>query len=359
MVDRLLVAEIQLLRGSLEGQLRAESAAARTSQVPQLPWRPGERLSASVDILRGSERAILRIGSFAFDALVPPGAYPGQKLELVFISASPRVTFGLVPSAPGQPDSDTLDPGKHVDISRAARRLDSIFAALARSPEQDDEATKEVKPLVQGFPADAKALATALQERVSRSGMFYESHLEHWAEGRLPLERIRQEPQGQLAVPARSGTSEEASDRLPRPSQLNAHNVVAQPAAGEDETDAVHPATVPQVRAQLEALQSGQIAWQGQVWSGQDMRIEIEEEPQSGAEPDGARPWTSRLRLELPRLGCVDVVMQLSGQQLRVRISAADADSAAELRDWQPRLLAQLEDARLSLVEFDVGAAAA
>ncbi len=89
------------------------------------------------------------------------------------------------------------------------------------------------------------------------------------------------------------------------------------------------------------------------------MRIEIEEEPQSGAEPDGARAWTSRLRLELPRLGCVDVVMQLSGQQLRVRISAADADSAAELRDGHPRLLAQLEDARLSLVEFDVGAAAA
>ena len=170
----------------------------------------------------------------------------------------------------------------------------------------------------------------------------------------MPLDRLRQEPQGQIPVPARAAV-EEMDDRGAR--IATAQQPVAATASGEDGSDPVHPAALPQVRAQLEALQTGQIAWQGQAWPGQALQIGIEEELTAGTELDGERRWTSRLRLELPRLGTVDVVLQLSGQQLSVRMSADDAASAAELRGEQPRLLQQLDDARLALVEFNVNGA--
>ncbi len=351
-MDRLLVVQVQLLRGALEGQLRGEEASARGA-APQLPWAPGERVSATVDSMRGTERAILRIGNFTFDAPVPPGVSAGQKLQLVFISASPRVTFALPATSTGHADSALPTAGKQVDISNAARRLDSVLTTLASNAEAEVDASKEARPLIQGLPTDAKALAQALQERVTRSGMFYESHLEHWADGRLPLDRLRQEPQGQIPVPARAGT-EEAADRVTRTAEPATQQPVTATDSGDEGSDPVHPAALPQVRAQLEALQSGQIAWQGQAWPGQALQIEIEEELDAGSELDGDRRWSSRLRLELPRLGSVDVVLQLTGQQLSVRMSAADAAAAAELREDQPRLLQQLDDARLSLVEFDV-----
>jgi len=355
MMERLLVAQIQQLRGSLEGQLRADAGAAR-SPAGGVPWSPGDRLVATVESLRGPDRALLRIGSYAFDAPATAGAFAGQKLELVFVSASPRVTFALAPEAAREEGPQMRDAGRQVDISGAARRLDSLLAGLAKHTGGALEA-QESKPLIQGAPADTKALASALQDHVSRSGMFYESHLENWAEGRMPLERIRQEPQARIPLASQALEPDAGPDETRAAATSENLSLPASGRAGDD-PDPVHPNAMPQVKAQLEVLQSGQIAWQGQAWPGQDLRMEIQEEPHAEGDDPEMRVWTSRLRLELPRLGTVEAILQLTGQQLRVRLSAQEARSAEQMRDAQPRLVEQIDDARLSLVQFDVDAAA-
>lgn len=351
MADRLLAAQIQLLRGSLEGQLRTDTAIRR-GDAAELPWRPGDRVAATIESLRGTERAILRVGNFVFDTPAPPGAFAGQKLDLVFVSASPRVTFALDGGASEQASPQASGAGRQVDISAAARRLESLVTALVDESRVEAPAAKEAKPLVPGLPLDTRSLASALQEHVTRSGMFYESHLEHWAQGRLALEYLRKEPQGRIPVPDSSSrhaaplseASTTSSDRL------------AAPATQSDDAahEPVHPAALPQVKAQLEALHTGQIAWQGQAWPGQDLRMEIEEDSHAQGDADVEHVWTSRLRLELPRLGSVEAVLQMSGQQLRVRMSANAPAAVAELREGHPALVDQLSDVQLILVGFDV-----
>lgn len=351
MVDRLLLAQIQHLRGALDANLRADAGPARPSE---LPWQPGQRVTATVEALRGQERALLRIGDLVFDTPAPAGAAPGQKLDLVFVSASPRITFALPGGNVAQAAQQPADPSRQVDISGAARRLDALVAALTAEDEAAPAAAKDIKPLIPGVPVDPKSLAGALREHVARSGMFYESHLEHWAEGRLPLERIRQEPQGRLAPAVPPGDEPSRAQTL---QAADAGEPVSPLAAGDKvrPQDAVHPAALPQVRAQLEALQTGQIAWQGQVWPGQDLQIAIEEDGYAHAQ-DAERVWTSRLRLELPRLGNVEAVLQLSGQHLRVRLSADQPASVEALEQARGRLAEQLNGARFQLVELDVDA---
>ena len=353
MADRLLLAQIQLLRSALDGKLRAESSPAGTSG--ELPWKPGERVTATVEATRPGERMLLRVGNHVFDAPAFPSAATGQKLDLLFVSASPRATFAL--PAAVSPLPEALDAPRQVDISGAARRLESVLGSLAGENALRTQAGKVLQPLISAAPLDTRTLAIALQENVTRSGIFYESHLEHWVEGRIPLERIRQEPQGQLSLPARN---DERADEAATPvgkGTAQSEAVRTSPLApSADRSESVHPAAMPQVRAQLEALQSGQVAWQGLAWPGQDLQLEIEED----LHPDLAeneRVWTSRLRITLPRLGQVDAVLLLSGPHLRVRLSAPSEDAAAELMQAQARLAEQFADARLHLVELDVDVA--
>jgi len=56
----------------------------------------------------------------------------------------------------------------------------------------------QAAPLLPAAPrseADVPQLAAALQGTLQRSGLFYESHLAQWAQGRYPLEALRAEPQ--------------------------------------------------------------------------------------------------------------------------------------------------------------------
>jgi len=351
MVDRLLLAQIQLLRGAMDGALRAESSHAGTSE--ELPWKPGERVTAMVEAARPGERMLLRIGNHAFDAPALPSAATGQKLELIFVSASPRATFALPEAALGS--SRRQDAPRQVEISGAARRLESLLVSLKGDSAQGTQAGKALQPLIPAPPLDARALASALQEKVVRSGIFYESHLEHWVEGRIPLERIRQEPQGQIALSAHTEERANEGDTLGKATAQSEGTRGATASSSSDGSEPVHPSAMPQVKAQLEALQSGQVAWQGQVWPGQEMKLEIEEDLHPELD-ETERVWTSRLRIALPRLGQVDAVLLLTGAHLRIRLSTPNEGSAAELMQAQARLAEQFTNARLNLVGLDVDA---
>lgn len=352
MAERLLLAQVQLLRGALDGHLRADAADAKSTA--ELPWRAGDRVTASVEGVRPGERMLLRVGGHLFDAPTIPSASVGQKLELVFVSASPRVTFALSnPStAPVPPQNAEL--AKQVDISNAARRLETLINTLAGRGADDAQVLKAARPLLPGLPSDPPALAAALRESVSRSGVFYESHLEHWAEGRLSLERLRQEPQGRLAMTQRADAPDMPAARgMQAQADNDAANPVLRAAAGSSD-EPVHPATLPQVKAQLEILQSGQINWQGQLWPGQEAELEIEEDSPS-AQGEEERVWTSRLRLTMPRLGEVTAELLLSGQQLRIRLNTVQPEAAADLATAQQRLADRFAEAQLQLIEFNVG----
>jgi hypothetical protein len=91
------------------------------------------------------------------------------------------------------------------------------------------------------------------------------------------------------------------------------------------------PATAQLINLQLNAHEQARVAWQGQLWPGQDMRWEIRRDAAEGGSGDGAASgggdgehasWQSSLLLRFGQLGEVAAKVVLSGGQLHIRLDA-------------------------------------
>jgi hypothetical protein len=106
------------------------------------------------------------------------------------------------------------------------------------------------------------------------------------------------------------------------------------------------------VQQQLQLLDQRQLAWQGQVWPGQEMRWEVEEDGANRYSEEGeqARVWRTRVQMSLPKLGSVDVLLTLYDRsRLEVGFQVVQAQTAERIRAEQGRLQLQLEAAGLAL----------
>ncbi|KVK75603.1 ribonuclease E [Burkholderia cepacia] len=236
------------------------------------------------------------------------------------------------------------------------------------------------------------ALRTALAQAVSESGLFYESHLAQWLAGQRPLAALMREPQARLAAtrapvdpdaaphgstdvldellaqrpplpatarattqpgtpaqggaPARDpaqGLPAGARQGAPLPpdtfdlldERSDARGTPAQPATASSDSQGpaqtlapVHPAAVPLVRQQLDALATDQFRWTGEAWPGARLDWTIEPDdpgsraPRGDDGPGDGIAWRTRLTLTLPSLGTVDAELVLNGTQLVARLRA-------------------------------------
>ncbi|MCA8275134.1 flagellar hook-length control protein FliK [Burkholderia sp. AU30280] len=236
------------------------------------------------------------------------------------------------------------------------------------------------------------ALRAALAQAVSESGLFYESHLAQWLAGQRPLAALMREPQARLAdalAPADPDAAQHGStdpldellaQRPPLPATARAAAQPGTPAQGGaaardpapalpsgarqgaslppdtadllgDRPDArwtparaelaaassdsqaqtlapVHPAAVPLVRQQLDALATDQFRWAGEAWPGARLDWTIEPDDPGSRAPRGdgdsgdGIAWRTRLTLTLPSLGTVDAELVLNGTQLVARLRA-------------------------------------
>jgi hypothetical protein len=348
-----LQAQIQGLRTAVEGRLGADEQAPKAD----LPWRPGERVAAVVEATRPGDRGFVRIGPLLFDAKLPPGTAAGQRLNLEFVSASPRATFVLA-DAPEAPPSGTPSRAP-VDISPAGRNLNALVQTVAPERGAGPAAVRDPVPLLPAAPREAAPLASALQRSLAGSGLFYESHLAQWVAGERPLGPLREEPQGRLparplaSAPAQGVPAPPASADVEQTSTAAAPAAAARPAEARA-SEAIDQRVTAQVRAQLESLDARQVVWQGQPWPGVSMDWRIDEPPEEERTPGDPVPWTSRLKLRLPLLGEVTAELVLTGDLLRVRLHAVDAASRTALADGRGLLLDALHDASLRLAQFTV-----
>ncbi|CAE6770232.1 flagellar hook-length control protein FliK [Paraburkholderia nemoris] len=252
------------------------------------------------------------------------------------------------------------------------------------------------------------ALAAALEQTVGDSGLFYESHLAQWLAGQRPPAALATEAQNKLVAAAaqlpldwasdadqasspnattRQGmgaapngapdgnaaarampsiqTAQAArfvagevlasslSDLNGQPAHSSMHSAAAQLAddgssqSSQSMAAAVHPATVPLVRQQLDLLATGQFRWTGEAWPGAKLDWTIEQEGDEwdrsggGTASEDGQPWRTRLTLSLPTLGTVDADLTLTGMRLVARVQASPAGAA--------RLAAQGENFRQRL----------
>ena len=215
-----------------------------------------------------------------------------------------------------------------------------------------------------------------LKQAITQSGMFYEAHQAEWVEGRLAKTALLQEPQGKLSSPSAftvpeegTGTANLKASTEPTVAPRLAADVVQTPASTVDaskgsstalatQSQPVAPQAQPIVQQQLDALATQNFSWQGQVWPGQDMRWEIDEDAGRNGQDDDdtALKWTTRLHLTLPNLGEVDAQIRLNGDQITLAMSAGNAETRALMRSASLDLRSQLDEAGLTLASMGVGA---
>jgi hypothetical protein len=244
------------------------------------------------------------------DSLRAMGAVSGTVLESgadnmhTLDVAGVRITLKLARAyAPGDAvilalGSSASTDTPELELSPAAKLLAGLLARTGTSPGVD-----AATPLA-GTPLDTAQLATRLEQSLRQSGVFYESHLAAWVQGRTALADLRREPQGRYAAPAEGGSD----------------------APGEAIPDALSGL----VNRQLDVLENGAVRWTGQAWAGQNAEILIEDDSHAQAQSreDGAqRTWRIKLKLSMPGLGPVDAQIALSGAQVRITLSAAPGAS--------------------------------
>jgi len=235
--------------------------------------------------------------------------------------AQTKSMAGLGANIGGDANTQISTTGKLLgDVVATAQKMDAgATAALARTP-------------LLGAPSqDAAGIATALREGMGKSGLFYESHVAEWAQGERARADLAQEPQAQ--------------GRMASPSD---------------------PATAQFINMQLTAHEQARVAWQGQLWPGQEMRWEVERDApdgsaggQGGADEDAAASWQSRLTLRFGALGEVAARVVLSGDQLHIRLDAASEAAGARLQAGRARLEQALAAAGTPLSTLAIHAAPA
>jgi flagellar hook-length control protein FliK len=114
------------------------------------------------------------------------------------------------------------------------------------------------------------------------------------------------------------------------------------------------------VQQQLEALATQNFSWQGQIWPGQEMRWEIDEDAARREQDSSetAAKWTTRLRMTLPNLGEIDARIRLQGSQISLAMSADNAETRALMRASSLALRSQLDEAGITLTSMGVDAVA-
>jgi hypothetical protein len=308
----------------------------------------GQRLMAEIQAMlpNGTYRAMVNQRNITL--ALPFSARSGDSLELEVTESDGRLALAVVSHKDGV--------GKEA-VSATLSRTGQLIGKLL-SGEGDGNEGKAL-PLngnrpIAGTPGEARDMAPLLREAIAKSGMFYESHQAEWVEGRFAKADLLQEPQGKLSMPAGAETAARAPVSGEAQAGQTAQAAVLQKPAGEAQAgQIVAPQTQGIVHQQLEALANQTFVWQGQIWPGQDMRWEIEEDGHNPQEDDdAAQGWRTRLDFSFPGLGGISARLQLRDSQVSLALYVDKESSLGLMRSDAGTLRQRLEDAGLSLASL-------
>ncbi len=334
---------------------------------------PGQVLARLTD---GS--FVVRVNGTPARMQLPAGAQPGAQVPLTLVSLSPRPTFQVADLAGGAPMMTQADAGdaalaahgeaghaaaggvgsaatlranagmlpaeklpvleadsRQAILSPGAKIITSVLATALATP-NPPTAVQGSAPILARAPtaADTPALAAELKQTLEKSGLFYESHLRDWSEGKRPLADLAREPQMQKAL----------------------DGVAARPGA------AIDGPTAQFINLQLSSHEQQRLAWQGQLLPGQPLHWEISKdapERQAPGAPEAPVAWRSAVRFRFPHLGEVSAQLVLVGEQLHLQVKAPDSATSAALRAHSPRLSDALAAAGSPLGSINIVATSA
>ncbi|WP_395401580.1 flagellar hook-length control protein FliK [Pseudoduganella sp. UC29_106] len=255
-----------------------------------------------------------------------------QSAAATLLSKAPLIPADQLPALDKNTPQSTLSP--------AARAISTALANAYTTPGVPVTINGKI-PLSLGGPPDADKLTQNLKHAIGDSGLFYESHVAEWAEGKRSLQDLQREPQMQRMAQAASQSPAEAAAKLLSGPDLSAAQMINQ---------------------QLHTQEQGKLIWQGQAWPGQPMEWQIERDRRDGGSHGGqgereeAPVWRSGVRFRLPLLGKVGASVTMVGDQVHIAVESGSEDTAATLRAWASVLQSAMDAAGAPLASLTISA---
>lgn len=317
------------MNGQVIGRMTDGSYLVRVAGTParmQLP--AGTELGANVPLLLVgiNPRPSFQIGAGADpragamltyadaqaepDAAAAQGAQAGTRAggaQAALLGRAPLTPANLLPSL----NADTPAP----ELSSTARAISTVLSQAESVPGAPLSLVGKTS-LMATAGTDPSQVAQNLRDAVGSSGLFYESHVAEWADGKRPLASLLLEPQMQKNLP------------------------------GEMIKNGTDLAAAQLINLQLHTHEQARVQWQGEAWPGQKMQWDITKDaPEGGQHPgqdEDATAWRSSVRFQFPLLGDLSAQVVLQGGKVQIQMQAGSEDSAATLRQHAAQLEASM-----------------
>lgn len=325
---------------------------------------PGQRIMAEIQSLLPNGNYRATVAQRDVTLALPFSAKPGDSLELEVTENNGKLTLAFVTNRTSGGDAKA---NAQASVSTSISTAGKLIGDLVGGARPDGQRASAVplngsQPMVSAMPDTAAELAPVLKQALTQSGMFYEAHQAKWVAGKMPVEALKQEPQGKFSVGTPAAQADAINTARPESPQ-----VATAPASTSTSTSTIVPTRagegpipqdlVPLVRQQLDGLASNNFAWQGQIWPGQQMWWEIGENPerQQNDSPAQGKAWQSRLKLALPSLGGIDATLSLQpGGQVSLSMVATTPEAESRLRDSSGQLIEQFSAAGLHVAQLQI-----
>jgi len=388
-----------MLPVNLLNALKEYSAAAQRTPLPtaatDVPAKAGQQLELGQKV-QGSVQAQVAANVFKVSVSgqlvqmqLPPSIRSGDTVALQVISLQPRLAFSLVNSATPLSTPEQL--------GATARMLSSLSQ---QAPEKASVRAAQSAPLWEGVqPPESKQLAGMLHEALSNSGLFYESHQAQWLGGARSTAQLMHEPQnltpeqaravavdnpnskaailGDAASRAGLDSSKAAGDTARVMGNAASNAVMANESANSASTSStaadanaskqqntsslpdgktlgIPDHLQPLVQQQLNALETRQMIWQGNVWPGQDMQWEVHEQGSHSPAMEQHKQWVTQIQLDMPNLGVVAATLRLNSAGLSLSLNASTPQTRVVLGSASTQLVSALTDAGISVLSTQI-----
>lgn len=170
-----------------------------TADLPRL--QAGQNFTAQIRDALPQNTYLALVAGKQVTLSLQANAKSGDVLELVVVEQTPKSIIARLADPRGAAAQQAAANPPQTTWSNTAHMLRGLLVAEGQTPQSAP--LNRGEPLLARPTGNGAELAPVLSRAVSQSGLFYEAHQAQWVAGKLPLNQLRQEPQGQQPAAAR------------------------------------------------------------------------------------------------------------------------------------------------------------
>lgn len=233
----------------------------------------------------------------------------------------------------------TSEPTTELELSPAAKLISQVLKEQSGTQQFASIRVPQTLTRPHHLTANLASISTQfaydIQQNVQKSGLFYESHLADWVDGKRKLADLRLEPQARLAS-----------------TQVTTDETRLQSLSAKD-----HEQLSQLVNQQLNLIDHPRLHYEGLLAAGMPFQWIIETQDhatdQAAVTPEEPEKiWHSTLEVDLPELGKIAIAFTLNNNKLDLTLKGNKSDSIEKLNSRFNELASLMQASGTDIISY-------